>query len=92
MLTNYLICYDIADERRLGRVYRYLKEKGIHIQYSVFHCRFTWQELQRVKADLKEIIDEKEDDIRIYPLPFDIKVYVMGCGDRIPEGVSIFMR
>jgi len=31
------------------------------------------------------------DDIRIYPLPTDMKVVVMGQGDRIPEGVTVLL-
>lgn len=91
MKANYLICYDIADDRRLGRTFRFLKQNGIHIQYSVFYCKLTWEELKKVKMVLKGIIDEKFDDIRIYPLPADSKTIVMGCGDRVPEGVNIFL-
>lgn len=91
MKANYLICYDIADVRRLARVYRFLKQNGIHLQYSVFYCRLTWEELRWLKGALKDIIDEKFDDIRIYPLPSDLKTIVMGCGDRVPEGVNIFL-
>jgi CRISPR-associated protein Cas2 len=38
------------------------------------------------------LIDEEEDDVRIYPLPSEEKVIVMGCGDRVPDGVEIFME
>ena len=89
MTTNYLVCYDIRDEKRLLRVYKTIKACGLHIQYSVFHCRLTWQELIELKGELREIIDEKKDDIRIYPLPADMQVVVMGCGDRVPEGVTV---
>lgn len=92
MKSNYLVCYDIKDEKRLTRVFRFLKQNGVHIQYSVFYCRLTWEELLKLKARLKEIINEKNDDIRIYPLPSDLKVEVMGCGDRVPEGVNIFLQ
>ena len=91
MKSSYLVCYDIRDERRLHRVYRTMKQTGLHIQYSVFHCRLTWNELIELKGRLKGLIDEKEDDLRIYPLPSDGKISVMGCGDRIPEGVLPFM-
>jgi CRISPR-associated protein Cas2 len=91
MKANYLICYDISDPRRLVRVYKYIKARGLHIQYSVFHCTMTWPTLLEMKESLKAIIDEKEDDIRIYPLPSKEKVLVMGCGDRIPDGIDIFI-
>lgn len=91
MKANYLVCYDISCPRRLGRVYKYIKGKGLHIQYSVFHCSLTWPMLMELKARIAELIDEKEDDVRIYPLPAEKKVVVMGCGDRVPEGIDIFI-
>ena len=91
MKANYIVCYDICDGGRLTKVYKHLKERGVHLQYSVFHCRLTWPELLELKTILKEEIDEKCDDIRIYPLPGNMDVVVMGCGDRVPEGVEIFL-
>jgi CRISPR-associated protein Cas2 len=91
MKANYLVCYDIADDRRLSHVLRYMKGKGVHLQYSVFYCSLTWQDLIKLKTELSERINHKEDDVRIYPLPADSKVIVMGCGDRVPEGVEIFI-
>ena len=91
MTSNYLICYDIRDEIRLMRVYKKMKRTGLHIQYSVFHCRLSRNELLELKSSLNEIIEKSEDDIRIYPLPSDIKVVVMGQGDRIPEGVAVLL-
>ena len=91
MKANYLICYDIADEQRLQRVYRFFKQYGIPIQYSVFYTKVSWQELVNLKNKLRELINEKEDDIRIYPLPSQLKVIVLGCGERLLEGVEIFL-
>jgi len=92
MKANYLVCYDIAEPRRLAKVYKFIKGKGLHIQYSVFHCSLTWPNLLELKDKLNSLINEKEDDLRIYPLPKEEKVIVMGCGDRVPDGVEIFME
>lgn len=91
MKANYLICYDISAPKRLSRLYRFMKGRGIHLQYSVFHCSLTWQQLLQLNEKLSWLIDEEEDDVRIYPLPSNGKVVVMGCGDRVPEGVEIFV-
>jgi CRISPR-associated protein Cas2 len=48
--------------------------------------------LLELKEKLSRLIDEEEDDIRIYPLPAEEKVIIMGCGDRVPDGVEIFME
>lgn len=92
MKAPYLVCYDIADPKRLGRVFRFMKGRGIHLQYSVFHCSLTWPELATLKEKLERMINKKEDDVRIYPLPSGFKVTVMGCGDRVPDGVEIFVQ
>lgn len=92
MKANYLVCYDIREPRRLARVYQLMKGKGLHIQYSVFHCRLTWPELLELKEKLAGLIDERADDVRLYPLPSEEKVIVMGCGDRVPGGVEIFIE
>ncbi|MCF6158473.1 MAG: CRISPR-associated endonuclease Cas2 [wastewater metagenome] len=91
MKSNYIVCYDITDAKRLRRVFKTLKGIGTHIQYSVFFCKLTWQELTGLKEELKGIIDSNKDDIRIYPLPSNIRCVVLGQGDRIPEGVEIFL-
>ena len=91
MKSNYLVCYDIADPARLGKVFRLVKGIGIHLQYSVFLCSLTWPQLQDIKEDIKELINQQEDDIRIYPLPSNGKVSVLGQGARIPDGVDLFI-
>ncbi|MFZ2801362.1 MAG: CRISPR-associated endonuclease Cas2 [Syntrophorhabdus sp.] len=91
MISNYLVCYDIRDPKRLIKVYNFLKKKALHIQYSVFYCRLTWRELVELKEKLGDLIDKRKDDVRVYPIPQDMKIKVMGRGDRIPEGIDIFI-
>lgn len=91
MRASYLVCYDITDPKKLARVFRLLKGYGIHLQYSVFQCSMTWPELIKLKEQIANIINPKEDDIRIYPLPSDYKVTVMGRGNRVPDGAELFL-
>ncbi|BCX88955.1 CRISPR-associated protein Cas2 [Methylomarinovum tepidoasis] len=65
----HLVCYDIADPRRLQRVHRYLKKLGLPLQYSVFLLFLDAPGRQRLAAALLEMIDPRHDDVRIYPLP-----------------------
>lgn len=89
-MGQYLICYDIKDPKRLQKVYKYLCSYGRHIQYSVFLCEMEHRGIQQVKHHLESLIDQREDDVRIYSLPQRFKVAILGRGDRIPEGVFIF--
>ncbi|MEK7846982.1 MAG: CRISPR-associated endonuclease Cas2 [Nitrospinota bacterium] len=87
MRDNYLICYDIANKKRLNKVFRYLKARGVHLQYSVFFCSFTRVQFKEAIENLNRLIDKGKDDVRIYPLPGVVKVSIMGKGSRLPEGV-----
>ncbi len=91
MRTRYLVCYDIADEGRLTRVYRYLKGIGVPVQYSVFLCSFAWPELQEVMSRLNHLIDVTADDVRLYPLPSGGTISALGCGDRLPDGTTMVL-
>lgn len=91
MKAPYLVCYDISDEKRLNRLFKYMKGKGLHLQYSVFYCIMTWKELNELKGDISGIIDSRKDDVRIYPLQEDSLVASFGLSARIPEGIEIFL-
>ena len=66
---DYLICYDIACPRRLGRIHRCLKRQAMAVQYSVFLFTGSPQQLERCLAELERLMDKRQDDIRAYPLP-----------------------
>ena len=91
MKSIYVISYDIKNGRRLNRVHRYLKGKGIHVQKSVFYFLLSKEELKKLQIGLKQIIKNSEDDVRIYPLSSSAEAIIMGKGDKVPEGVLIFL-
>ena len=65
----YLVAYDIADPKRLGRVARYMCQRACRVQYSVFAAQLSQPQLKELLAGLEDIIDPEQDDIRAYPLP-----------------------
>lgn len=68
-MTDFIICYDICNPQRLGRIHRALKRRAIAVQYSVFLFTGTPQQLQRCLDELENLMDPRQDDIRAYPLP-----------------------
>lgn len=62
----HLLCYDIADPKRLQRVFRAASKVGQPLQYSVYIIHGGEEVLQPLLTRLSEIIDHDEDDIRIY--------------------------
>jgi len=63
MRTTYLVCYDIADDKRLRRVFKTCKNYGNHLQFSVFECDLNPSEKVQMETALKEIIDYTKDQV-----------------------------
>lgn len=75
---EYIISYDIADPKRLGKIHRLLKKLAIPLQYSVFYTRMTERQREKLAQLLDKKICPQEDDIRIYPLPAGYNVDYLG--------------
>ena len=68
-----LVCYDVdttskAGRNRLRRVATICVAHGQRVQFSVFECSLTRMELEAFEAKLVDIINVKEDSLRIYSL------------------------
>lgn len=68
-MAEFIICYDIAEPRRLARLHRYLRKRAAPLQYSVFLMTGDVRQLERCLAGAAMIIDPRADDLRAYPLP-----------------------
>lgn len=71
---NILACYDVdtttkEGRRRLNRVAKACEAFGRRVQDSVFECRLTVRELNKMRRRLLKIVDAEEDSLRIYRLP-----------------------
>lgn len=74
----YLLCYDIADKRRLQRVHRHMKNAGIPLQYSVFLLNMNSVDLILLLDELQELIEDDSDDVRAYPISPTIDYVALG--------------
>lgn len=83
----FLLAYDIADPRRLVRVHRTVRNHAIPVQYSVFLVPGTAADIDGLLAELDGIIEPREDDIRVYPLPKVLDVVQYGR-QWLPEGIA----
>lgn len=78
MRKTYLICYDIANDKRLAKVAKTMRGYGERVQYSVFECQLNSKDLARCRADLSAIIDHRKDQVLFVDLgPSE------GRGDRV---------
>ena len=78
MRRTYIVCYDIADPKRLRNVFKKMRAWGDHLQFSVFECQLRSVDLVRVRAELAEIIHHDNDQVLFVDLgPTE------GRGDRV---------
>ncbi|WP_072054928.1 CRISPR-associated endonuclease Cas2 [Aliivibrio fischeri] len=69
MTKNYIISYDIRHPKRLQRVHKVLLGYGIPLQYSVFYLKNSRKlDVDEVWERLAQLINKKEDDVRLYPV------------------------
>ena len=58
MRTTFLVCYDIAEAKRLRRVFKLCKNYGDHLQFSVFECDLNPAEKAAMESELAAIIHQ----------------------------------
>lgn len=73
-----LICYDIANPRRLGRLHRQIARCAVMVQYSVYYAEENTAGIARLTELILEYIDPNEDDVRIYRLPSTLDIDLLG--------------
>jgi CRISPR-associated protein Cas2 len=65
MRGTYVVCYDIADPRRLRRVFKLMRNWGDHLQLSVFRCELSPEELLHMEAEVISEIHHTDDQVLI---------------------------
>ena len=88
----YLIAYDVREPKRLRAVAKHLEGYGERLQLSVFRCRLTERELERLRWELTQKM-EREDDLLIVGLcaKCGLRVSEKKGEDRWKEPVSTFI-
>ena len=68
MRNVYLICYDVADAKRLRRTYKKMCGYGTPVQYSIFRCELSPVERQQLQESLWEIMNWEHDRVMVIDL------------------------
>ena len=84
--AQWIVCYDMAERRRLARVFKLLKGHGIPLQRSVFLVHASALSMAQLRTQLASLLDAKEDDVRAYRLPEGGYRMVLGQ-PLIPQGM-----
>ena len=65
-VTLYLVAYDSPNDKRRTKIHKTLCGFGQWTQYSFFECFLDDKELITLRHRLNNILNESEDNVRIY--------------------------
>ena len=65
---RFIVCYDIANPKRLRRVEKTIKAFGSRIQFSVFECLLDATRLQQLRKNLGDVINSDHDQVMFLSL------------------------
>lgn len=63
-----VITYDSPEDKRRHKVMKTLEGYARRVQYSVFECEISREDEEELKERLGKLIDEGQDDVRMYSL------------------------
>ena len=87
-----VISYDLPNDRRRTRLANALEDFGVRVQYSVFECLLTPDQIERFRARMASLLDPAEDSVRIYRLCQDCveKIEILGQG-KVTEDTGVYV-
>jgi len=84
MRPTYLVCYDVANDKRLKRTFKTCRNFGDHLQFSVFECDLSPAEKIELETELSQVIKQDEDQVLFISLgPAE------GRGDRVITALGL---
>ncbi len=91
---RYLVAYDIREDRRLPAVATCVEGYGERIQYSVFICDLSDEEVVALRSDVEVRIKPSEDSVMIIDLGLagdSGKFMFIGRHERLPATGAVII-
>lgn len=94
MLSEYLVVYDIADNKRINKTAAILLDYGVRVQRSVFEIRLEDTQLPLLKSRLLAVLEPELDGIKIFKLCENCRIRKGGVGaaehlQKIPQWLIV---
>ena len=86
-----VVSYDIPNDKRRNRVFKLLKNYGQWMQFSVFECSLTKEQLLTMQSRLIALINSKEDSIRVYIMCEHCRERIVRIGGEKPLNDRFFV-
>jgi CRISPR-associated protein Cas2 len=80
-----LVVYDVPDDRRRTKLAKFLEGYGRRVQYSVFECFISLEEMKQLYGKVQGRVKPAEDNVRFYWVPVDAVARTLTVGSPVPE-------
>lgn len=80
-----VVVYDIPNDKKRTRLSDFLEGYGRRVQYSVFECFITIDEMTQLHAKVKRMVSPEEDDVRFYWITNESRALALTIGSDLPE-------
>ena len=89
---EYVICYDLTDDRRRDRLAKTLLDYGKRIQHSVFVAHLDDELLERMMARVRGVIEDREDRVHVFAMcgTCEGKVIALGTAE-VPKDAEFYI-
>jgi CRISPR-associated protein Cas2 len=85
LLMLVLITYDIPDNKRRLKLSKLLEGYGRRVQFSVFECFLTLDEMRLLHQKVQKRVKAAEDDVRFYWISEGAMKRILTIGSLPPE-------
>ena len=73
---DFVIAFDITDNKRLKKVSKKLEQQAFRIQLSVFYIKCDLRTIKGIIKTIIELIDIDEDDFRVYRVDLKRSIFL----------------
>lgn len=80
-----VVTYDIPDDRRRTKLATFLEGHGRRVQYSVFECFMSLDEMRQLFQRIEKRVMPAEDQVRLYWISEEAASRVLTIGGSPPE-------
>ncbi|MCA9962862.1 MAG: CRISPR-associated endonuclease Cas2 [Anaerolineales bacterium] len=87
----YIIAYDTPSDKRRTKLHKLLCGFGRWTQFSLFECYLSEKELVLLRHKLDKLLDDKTDNVRLYPLCQTCQSKVETIGSPQPHEDTVYL-
>lgn len=80
-----VVVYDIPDDKRRTKLSNFLEGYGRRVQFSVFECFLSLEEMRQLYVNVRKLVKPAEDNVRFYWISQEAVERVLTIGGEAPQ-------